>query len=326
MYSLTKVWHPAYYQDGPTARGYFEGWYFKLVDATGEQALAVIPGVSIERGGPRRAFVQIMHGDGRTHWFDLPWESFSFARDRFEITVGGCRFSDREVVLDLDDGDLKVKGRLTLGEPVPWPVTALSPGIMGPFRFAPFMECYHGVLSLDHSIDGTLDVGDRRLVFDGGRGYTEKDWGRSFPSSWVWTQSNDFGRPGVSLTASIARIPWIGSSFVGSIAGLLVDGHLYRFATYTGARLVSLRHPVGGAEFVLKDRTHRLEVCATGAVPGSLRSPVLGRMIGKVEESLCGTVQVRLTERASRAVVFKGEGRASGIELMDPTGELVVSE
>jgi hypothetical protein len=324
MYSLTKVWHPAYYQDGPTARGYFEGWYFKLVDATGEQALAVIPGVSIERGGPRRAFVQIMHGDGRTHWFDLPWESFSFARDRFEITVGGCRFSDREVVLDLDDGDLKVKGRLTLGEPVPWPVTALSPGIMGPFRFAPFMECYHGVLSLDHSIDGTLDVGDRRLVFDGGRGYTEKDWGRSFPSAWVWVQCNDFGRTGVSLTASIARVPWLGSSFVGSIVGLLVDGELHRFATYTGAHLASLTHPTGGVDFALEDRRLRIEVSACGAVPGQLRSPVMGQMVGSVEESLHGTVRVRLTEIATGREVFAGEGRSCGIELMDPKGDLAV--
>jgi tocopherol cyclase len=322
MYALTKVWHPSYFQDGRTGLGYFEGWYFKVVDPTRTRALAVIPGVSIERTGSRHAFVQVILGDGRAHWFDFPWESFAYARDRFDITVGRCRFTDREIVMDLDDGTFSVRGTLALGEPAPWPVRALSPGVMGPFRFVPFMECYHGVLSLDHTVDGDLMVDGEGIVFDGGRGYSEKDWGRSFPSAWVWVQSNDFGRTGVSLTASIARIPWLGSSFVGSIVGLLVDGRLHRFATYTGAKLISLSHAPGGVEFVLQDRRHRIEVGASGAVPGVLRSPVLGQMVGQVEESLRGTVRVRLTERATGREVFAGEGRSSGIELMDPAGDL----
>lgn len=324
MYRLTKLWHPSYFQDGAKRDGYFEGWYFKAVDAAANEAIAIIPGVAIDRGGVRRAFVQIMRDDGRTHWFDLPGDSFTSARGRFDVSVAGCRFTDRAVELDLDNGVSTVRGRLSLGAPAPWPVRALSPGIMGPFRFVPFMECYHGVLSMDHTVDGTLEVDGHRLSFNGGRGYTEKDWGRSFPSAWVWVQSNDFGRTGVSLTASIARIPWLGSSFVGSIVGLLVDGRLYRFATYTGARLVSLSHPVGGVDFVVEDGRHRLRVSACGAVPGMLRSPVLGEMIGTVEESLHAVVQVRLTERGTGREVFAGEGRAGGIELMDPKGDLAV--
>jgi len=324
MHALTKVWHPALYQDGRTRRGYFEGWYFKATSASGAPTIAIIPGVSIEPAGRRHAFVQVMRDDGRTHWFDLPWESFSSATDRFEIRVGDCRFTDREIVLDLDDGESRVRGTLAMGDPNPWPVRPLSPGIMGPFRFAPFMECYHGVLSLDHSVDGTIEVDGEPLELDGGRGYTEKDWGRSFPSAWVWVQSNGFERPGLSLTASIARIPWLGSSFVGSIVGLLVDGRLHRFATYTGARLVSLSHSSGAVEFALQDRRFRIEVRASGAVPGILRSPVLGRMVGQVEESLNGIVRVRLIERAGGRELFAGQGRSSGIEMMDPSGDLTV--
>jgi hypothetical protein len=322
MYALTKVWHPARFQGGTERVGYFEGWYFKAVDASGGEAVAIIPGVAADRAG-RHGFVQVMRGNGWSHWYDLPGGSFSFAKDRFEIRVGACSFSDREIVLDLDDGAARVRGTLVLGEPTPWPVRPLSPGIMGPFRFVPFMECYHGVLSLDHRVDGTLGVNGEQLSFAGGRGYSEKDWGRSFPSAWVWVQSNEFRRVGLALTASIARIPWLGSSFVGSIAGLLVDGRLYRFATYTGARLVSLSHPPGGVDFALEDRRHRIEVSACGAAPGILRSPLLGRMVGQVEESLRGTVAVRLTDRASGREIFAGEGRRSGIELMDPTDDLV---
>jgi tocopherol cyclase len=322
MDRLTKLWRPAHYQDGRKTLGYFEGWYFKACAGGGASTVALIPGVSVEPTGERHAFLQVMRGDGGTRWYDFPWEAFSSSSERFGIRVGDCVFSDNEIVLDVDDGTSSAHGRLELGAPAPWPVRLLSPGIMGPFRFAPFMECYHGVLSLDHTVDGGLVLDGEAVSFEGGRGYTEKDWGRSFPSAWVWVQCNGFDTPGTSLTASVARIPWLGSSFVGSIVGMLAGGRLYRFATYTGARLVSLEHSAGAVSFTVEDRTHRLEVRASGAVPGVLRSPVLGRMIGEVEESLQGLVSVRLTERRGGRVLFEGDGSCAGIELMDPEGDL----
>jgi hypothetical protein len=176
---------------------------------------------------------------------------------------------------------------------------------------------------MDHSVSGELEIDGETCSFEGARGYIEKDWGRSFPKAWIWTQCNRFERPGICLTASVARIPWLGSSFVGFIAGLLVDGTLHRFATYTGAKLVSIHHTEGGGDFVLQDRHRRIEIATRGALPGKLRSPVLGEMKGMVHESLCGEVDVRLTDRADGAVLFEGTGRSAGLELMDPTGDLL---
>jgi hypothetical protein len=34
--ALTRIWHPARYQGGATRSDYFEGWYFKVVDPTGD--------------------------------------------------------------------------------------------------------------------------------------------------------------------------------------------------------------------------------------------------------------------------------------------------
>jgi hypothetical protein len=100
------------------------------------------------------------------------------------------------------------------------------------------------VVSLDHVIEGALDIDGRTIDFTGGRGYTEKDWGRSFPSSWIWLQSNHFSTPGSSFTASVAIIPWIGRSFPGFIIGLWHQNKLYRFATYTGAKIRKFRWTV----------------------------------------------------------------------------------
>ena len=90
--------------------------------------------------------------------------------------------------LDIDSPELPVSGSLDFTSLRPWPVTLRSPGIMGWYAWAPFMECYHGIVSLDHVIEGTLTINGTAADFSGGRGYTEKDWGKALPEAWVWFQ------------------------------------------------------------------------------------------------------------------------------------------
>jgi tocopherol cyclase len=320
-YKLAKVWTPDNYQDGRKALGYFEGWYFKIVGEGGAHPMALIAGVAMPKDAEHYAFVQFNEAGGRTGYREYAIDEFSFDPARFDLRFGPNRFTetDMRVALDTDTGS--VTGEMTFGAWSRWPVRPLSPGIMGWYRFVPFMECYHGILSMDHTLSGTLSVDGRRIAFDGGRGYAEKDWGRSFPRDWVWVQCNGFEREGVSLVLSVARIPWLGSSFVGVIAGLLVDGELYRFATYTGARLDRLHEREDGVDVSISDRRHTLTVAARGTRPGTLRSPVLGRMSGTTAEAIDGSVHVRLA-RGDGTVVFDGMGRATGIELMDPERDL----
>ena len=48
---------------------------------------------------------------------------------------------------------------------------------MGWYRFVPFMECFHGVVSLNHELEGDFLIENQVFSFDGGKGYIEKDWG-----------------------------------------------------------------------------------------------------------------------------------------------------
>jgi tocopherol cyclase len=324
-YVTRRVWEPALYQGGGVTRRYFEGWYFKHVDAGRTRALAVIPGVSYsEDGGSRHAFVQVVPSHGETHYFAYPAESFTWDRRDFEVRIGDNVFSREGITLALEDGESSVSGELRFGPWRAWPVKALSPGIMGWYRFVPGMETYHGVLSMDHSVTGRVVLDGEQWGFDGGRGYVEKDWGRSFPSSWVWAQSNTFGRDGISVTLSVARVPWMGSAFVGSIAGLLLDGDLHRFATYTGAKPTCLETGTNEARIALADSREELEVHLHGHRELILKSPVLGAMEGRDAESLGGTVDVTLRSlRGGRAgVVFRGTGAQAGIEVMNAREEL----
>lgn len=323
---LQNIWNPARYQGGNANHRYFEGWYFKQVDTETRRALAVIPGVSFSADGySKHAFVQIISNDGTAHYFTYPIEAFSFDRGKaFGIRIGDNVFSETGMTLRLQDDRIEIHGNVSFGTWTPWPVTVFSPGIMGWYRFVPRMETYHGVLSMDHVVSGSIIINDDSINLDAGRGYIEKDWGHSFPSSWVWTQSNHFEREGISFVASVAKIPWMGKSFVGSIAGLRLDGELHRFTTYTGARLKLLETKANEVHLILRDSRKEFEVKIQSGETAMLKAPALGAMEGRDSESLSGTVDVtmRTLEPGCSSLLFQGTGKLAGVEIMNVRNEL----
>lgn len=188
---------------------------------------------------------------------------------------------------------------------------------MGWYAYTPFMECYHGVISFDHSISGTLRAGTIAADFSGGRGYIEKDWGTSFPSYHIWFQTNHFKTQGTSLMVSMANIPWRGSSFDGFVAGLHHGGRLHRFATYTGARVTRLDFGDDSVSVDFESNSYRLETVIYGARSGRLAKPVVGAMTGRLQESIAGKAMIRLFRRSRTRddLVFEDLGRNAGIEI-----------
>ncbi|MBN1834760.1 MAG: hypothetical protein JW820_02855 [Spirochaetales bacterium] len=318
-YQLRKLYRPEYFQgdlvlrryprvaekSAAGLRGYFEGWYFKCVFP--DRALAIIPGISLAERDPH-SFVQVVDGTtGSAAYHRFPWQEFEFSTESFQVRVGPNRFSLEAIHLELDG----LRGDLRMEDHVRWPTSLLSPSSMGWYAFARFMECYHGVIVLDARVEGTLG---RRSLSDG-RFYLEKDWGSSFPRAWVWMQTNSFGpKVRASLTCSIARVPFRGREFSGFIIGLLADGTLHRFTTYSGARIEELE--VGESSLTVRVRGgRRLLTLHARREPGAeLASPVRGEMSGRIEETLGATVEVSLQEEA--AEIFSGTGRSAGLEVV----------
>jgi hypothetical protein len=188
-----------------------------------------------------------------------------------------------------------------------------APGIMGWYSFVPFMECFHGVLSLQHRLEGSLKMGGKQLDFTAGKGYSEKDWGRSFPRAYVWMQSNHFDtNDRASLMASVAHIPWLRSYFIGFISGFWLDGRLLRFATYTGAKQY-LKLDSDRLTLIFKNPKTELRIQAQQAPGTALQSPISGEMTGKINESLQANLQVELLENGHR--IFEGSTRTAGLEV-----------
>ncbi len=294
---IHRIWNPIQFHyprflKRVAGKSFFEGWYFKMVDAAGRQPLAVIPGVFL--GKDAHCFLQVLdgfRGEAAYHRFRL--EEFSTTDDPFELRIGSNVFSERYVNLELPDRG--PRGRIDFGPWHPWPVRWNSPGAMGPYSFTPFMQCYHGILSMDHSLSGKLTLGDRSTDYDDGRGYVEKDWGSGFPEGYVWAQSNCFDRPGISVSASVAKIPWLTGSFTGLLAGLLWENRIYRFTTYSGARIDSLTADSEEIEITLSDKEHRLEINVSRLAGGAvLHAPYDHVMIERVPEVMTASLRLRL--------------------------------
>ncbi|MGC9516211.1 MAG: tocopherol cyclase family protein [Methanomicrobiales archaeon] len=319
---MSNIWKPAIFQGRGKKDNYFEGWYFKLVDATEKISFALIPGISLT-GDPETSHAFIMVFNARQeemNYFEFPVEDFKAARDEFQINIGENSFSLQEVHLDLDHGENKVLADLNFFDLKPWPVTRLSPGVMGWYGFVPGMECYHGVLSFDHGIEGFIQVNDQMNNFTGGRGYMEKDWGKSMPSSWIWMQTNHFNQEGISLFGSIAKIPWMGRFFTGFIFGFLYQDHLYKFTTYNGARVDKLEVNKDLIEIRLSDKNYILEIDAKRSQGVDLPAPKMGEMSAKVNESLKSEINVKLY---GEDLIFSGTGRNAGLEFVGDVEELL---
>lgn len=296
----------------------FEGWYFKLVDAEASAPLAIIPGVFL--GPDAHAFVQVLDGRcGQAFYHRFPLEVFEADQRTFDVRIGKNRFSTAGLDVDLQDSDggigSSLSGQVALGAWARWPVTLTRPGVMGPYAFVPGMECNHGILSMDHTLSGTLSLDGRSLSYEGGRGYLEKDWGRAFPQGYVWAQSNHFEQLGVSVSASVAKIPWMAGAFRGFLVGFLHEGRLHRFTTYNGSRIERLAIDETHLTLCVQNATHRLEIRAEKKKGGVLHAPYGTEMVARVAETMNSMVYVRLTRRDPNDVVFAGLGRNGCLEM-----------
>ncbi|MEZ4949502.1 MAG: tocopherol cyclase family protein [Saprospiraceae bacterium] len=282
------TWNPDMYHGWGKQKSFFEGWYFKIVDEAENHVFAIIPGIAMDEAGQKHAFIQVLDGkNNKALYYDFDFKKFKASENGFYIQIEDNHFSSEKIILQLPG----LNGELKISRSIPWPKMLGAPGIMGWYSFVPFMECYHGVVSLHHYYKGVLKINDVPVHFDKGKGYIEKDWGISFPQSWIWMQSNHFeSNEEVCVMAPIAHIPWLGSHFIGYIVGFWWEGKLYRFATYTGAKMKASLFEKK-VEVAFKDGTYQLELTGIQAAGVDLVSPISGDMKGKVNESMQGKLR-----------------------------------
>lgn len=317
-----KIRNPMLVQGTFKKKHYFEGWYYKQVSSNEKKVISLIPGISLI-DDDLHSFVQyiFVSFDGNNNrviesgYLKYPLKDFKFTDNPFMIQVGENFFSESRVVVKLLDEKINIEGTLELGAFTPIETSILMPNIMGLFAYIPKMECYHGVISMNHRVNGILKINDEEIDFSKGKGYIEKDWGTSFPKEYVWIQCNNFKNKSTSVFASIANIPFLKKSFTGFICNLLLDGKQYRFATYNNSKQRIENITNGNVKVVFENAKARLNIEATSKIIGKLIAPQKGKMQTIVEEELSGEVRISLYSKPNK-LIYEDIGCMAGIEIL----------
>src|SRR5210317_742626 len=134
---MMKIFKPEVFQGSLKRKKYFEGWYFKPVSADLQRVYAFIPGISLNRS-ESHSFIQVLNGvSGQSFYITYPIKEFSYSKQKFEISVGNSSFSGEHIDLDIDDAEIKVKGRIDYDGGSGYPKRLISPGIMGWYSYVP---------------------------------------------------------------------------------------------------------------------------------------------------------------------------------------------
>jgi len=216
---FNKIRDPILFQGNMKNSGYFEGWYYKQVSLDEKTAVCMIPGVSLAVDDSH-SFMQYIYikteenGEKaiKAGYLRYGLDDFRFYNDPFKIQIADNTFTRTAISVKLKDQNLHAEGTLEFGPFTPIRKSVLSPNIMGFFVYFPGMECYHGIVSMNHTLRGKLEINHEEIDFNDGKGYIEKDWGTSFPKKYIWIQCNNFENNDTSMFFSAADIPFIKSS------------------------------------------------------------------------------------------------------------------
>lgn len=314
---MNNIQKPDLYHGYNKKRNFFEGWYFKVVDKNNLYRFAFIPGISLgNSNSDHHSFIQVVDGFNiKYNYLKFNKNEFKFNNDKFKISVNKNIFSLDKISLNLNYNDINIKGNLIFKNIIKWKDSIINPGSMGFYNYLKFMECYSQVCALNGDIVGELEVDGKIVDFTGGKVYIEKNWGKAFPKSWVWIQSNNFKDNSVSVTCSLATIPFPIKDFRGFLIGVTIGDVFLSFTTINNSKLnlkslgkdILLEAYRNDLKLTLKTYTNKKDfVLCMGPKDGS--------MIPLVNETLSGQVEMILENTKNNKIIFKGTGYSTGVE------------
>lgn len=292
------------------ANCYFEGWYFKNIGK--DIGISFIPGIHIENE-KKFAFIQIITNFS-SYYISYSFSEFKFSYDPFFISIGNNLFALDKIKINIQDKNININGELYYNNHAQIRKHIFSPNIMGPFSFIPFMECNHAILSMKHEISGFLTINNKNYDFNNGIGYIEKDWGSSFPTSYIWAQANNFENRNASLFLSVATIPLSCFFFTGFICNFILDSKEYRFATYNGSKIIKCKTSKNNFNIKLKNKDYTLHIYSNNQDSFSLKAPRCGAMQKEIFESISANIYVCLSQNNN--ILFECESKNAGLEIV----------
>ena len=209
---------------------------------------------------------------------------------------------------------LKIEGNIRFSNHTSILNNFFAPNIMGPFSYFPFMECNHAILSMKSNVSGLLRFNDNFINFDNGVAYIEKDWGTSFPRSYIWCQTNEFFAFPANFMLSIAKIPLGTFNFTGIISNISFENKEYQFTTYYGAKLKKYDVNNNSISIEIQQGKKTLSVSSLAENSNFLLAPSKGKMTKEILESISSKIDIQIREKDK--IIFSNSGFNSGLEIV----------
>ena len=131
-----------------------------------------------------------------------------------------------------------------------------------------------------HTVNGSVLLNGKELLFTDALGYIEGDSGTNFPSKYIWYNSvTDKG----TVTLAIATIPLLGFiNFTGLLCFIKNKDKEYRFTTYNNGKIVSKSEK----EIIIKKGKYRFVLTISYIGGHDLKAPVKGNMTRYIKENI----------------------------------------
>ncbi len=293
-------------------KNYFEGWYFK--HTAKNKGISFIPGINIDDTGAK-AFIQIITNN-TSYYVNYNIKEFKFNHNPFCIQIGNSTFSKKGININIEDKsqNLRIYGNIKYSNSKNISTNIFAPNIMGPFSYIPFMECNHAIISMQSTINGLIKINNEEICFNNNKGYIEKDWGCSFPKSYIWCQGNNFQKTNASFMFSVADIPFKAFSFKGLICVVLIENKEFKFTTYNNAKILECDIKDDFFYITFKKDLYTLNIKSKYNKALKLAAPVKGKMTKDIFESISSTATVTL--KKEKEIIFCDTSNMCGLEIV----------
>jgi hypothetical protein len=114
----------------------------------------------------------------------------------------------------------------------------------------------------------------------------------------------------------VAKIPWLGSYFIGFISFLKLEDRFINLSTWSKAKIEKLAYVNNRLDIRIVNKEYRLEIEALNNQAGPLKAPKLGSMQRIIKETVDAGISLSLTDQAGN-IVFQDQGKRAGMELIE---------
>ncbi len=298
---MMKAYDASGFQGSRKSKAYFEGWYIRLSSDRHGWNCSLIPGIAIDPKGETHAFLQFIESSGSSHYMAYPREAFKLNPEKLCIQFEGNIISEERIYVDLTSRGLSLKIDLVGSDLPRFSDRFHAMNVMGILGQMPQLPCYHHLIHMDLPVNGHISWSGNTYNFKNASAYMEKDWGRSFPSTWHWIQRSSFQDCEGVLSAVASHVPFGKLKVPAGMAALQIDGEQYFWSSAWGH---TWNFDSGEKRSIYRflNARHILELEVEAGVSAPLIAPIKGAMERTIYESINSSVHLQVRQTGGRTI------------------------